>query len=1342
MNKRTLLIASLCMMACLTLCLKAEDQAVSSTTPPTILIDATHNNGSFEKGYGSWYNYAHQCKVTDKGVRSEGDVPDGKNYAFITVTGNDVSRLDGRFETSLNNIKPDNGNAFNLSFQAKSRSLEQYNALIVNLILQKFEQVTGEDGKTKTNRVMAGVLTTKVINLTSTDWTPINLDMAYEGDKPYDFIGVRISFLRMGATGALIEGEAYLDNVVLTQSKAETKKKSLSQSVSDEPAAVVLPDPPIGINFTLDKPGYVTLVLDDESGNRVRNLTGGQFYQAGKHTFNYDGTDIGIAKNHAQNGTGYEVIRSIIKPGKYTVRGIVRDKIGLSYDLTVYPNTGNPPWPTDIDFGAGGWLADHGSPRAAAFIPQNDSKTNKPHMVLTCGVAEAAQAVAWVDLDGNKFAGRRRIGGHWTGATLLAVDHGAKRDAKIYLYSAMAWNSDKTAKSGKPQSEIRIMGFADNGMFRVAFPQPTLPDDKNWDDVDLGGLAVHNGILIYSDKLTDKLYLFDASTVTIQTEAKPIGTIDLADAGGMMFDEAGQLLVFVGNELHRYTLDVSACKLTDKQVILSNGLDAPRQITTDNQGNFYISDQGNSHTVKVFSPNGKLLRTIGHPGIPASGKYDQLHMNNPDGIAIDSNNHLWVMEDFRAPKRVSVWTLDGKLVDAFYGPPGYGGGGMIDPKDPSRFYLAQGEGGMEFKINQATGKATLDRIYWLKSETPWFTPRWHGPQTVMQAGEHRYVTSNFSGPTSGQSLATIWRDDKQRINPLACVGSLGSWPFIEDQGWLNSFPAYQTKGDAKNRQREQHIFKSSSLVCWLDLNHDAQVQQNEVQIRNFSDNPDIANFLTTHVQPDMTLLITHRKGVLQLKPRSINSDGLPQYDLQDATPLIAGIDHFPTSGGGQAFTDSTGMTIFTGGPMRGFRDGKLVWQYHSRWPGLHPGHASPAQPSYPGELLATTRLLGPTVTPKHSDAGELWAINSDKGVIYLMTTDGLFVDYLGAYPRDGRQWDMEEHNRGMDLTDINQISEHFFPTINQIPNGDIYLVAGKSHSSLVKVTGLESIRRLTPQSLAITGKDVLAIEQYMIACDKARKGNAESDILTITRSDTPMKIDGNLNDWKDPQWVLIDAETFKEGDWGARYKEPSIAAAMTLDGQQLCIAILSRRFGLAENAGSDAQTLFKTGGGIDLKLAAKPAVSGKRRQPAVGDLRLLMTLNGSKPKAICYRYVVPGTDEPVAFTSPVRTITIDRIDDVSDQIRMVASRITRPTFTRPEKKAGYEVIEIAIPMSVLGWDAAALPKTTGDIGVLINQAGSTVERIYWHNKAAGIIADIPSEAMIMPENWGKIEVNP
>ena len=58
-------------------------------------------------------------------------------------------------------------------------------------------------------------------------------------------------------------------------------------------------------------------------------------------------------------------------------------------------------------------------------------------------------------------------------------------------------------------------------------------------------------------------------------------------------------------------------------------------MTLDAAGNS-VFGPGSSHQVKIFSPAGKLLRTIGKAGTPATGDYDPLHMNNPNGLGIDS----------------------------------------------------------------------------------------------------------------------------------------------------------------------------------------------------------------------------------------------------------------------------------------------------------------------------------------------------------------------------------------------------------------------------------------------------------------------------------------------------------------------------------------------------------------------------------------------------------------------------------------------------------------------------------------------------------------------------------
>ena len=149
-----------------------------------------------------------------------------------------------------------------------------------------------------------------------------------------------------------------------------------------------------------------------------------------------------------------------------------------------------------------------------------------------------------------------------------------------------------------------------------------------------------------------------------------------------MADAAGRLYVLSEKKLKRFDVDWKAPALKHERVLIADGLDDPRRLTADEKGNLYVSDWGQSHQVKVFSPQGKFLRAIGKPGGPQMGLYDPNRMSNPQGIAISPDGHLWVAEYSYLPKRLSIWTLDGKLVRAVYGPPRYGGGGTLDPWDP------------------------------------------------------------------------------------------------------------------------------------------------------------------------------------------------------------------------------------------------------------------------------------------------------------------------------------------------------------------------------------------------------------------------------------------------------------------------------------------------------------------------------------------------------------------------------------------------------------------------------------------------------------------------------------
>ena len=116
-----------------------------------------------------------------------------------------------------------------------------------------------------------------------------------------------------------------------------------------------------------------------------------------------------------------------------------------------------------------------------------------------------------------------------------------------------------------------------------------------------------------------------------------------------------------------------------------------------------------------------------------------------------------------------------------------------------------------------------------------------------------------------------------------------------------------------------------------------------------------------------------------------------------------------------------------------------------------------------------------------------------------------------------------------------------------------------------------------------------------------------------------------------------------------------------------------------------------------------------------------------KTLALLYRAVVPGTEDPVPFSSPWRTITIDRVDDVSAQVPLAGA------------DGNYE---LSVPLAVLGLKPQPGQRINGDVGILRGNGFQTVQRVYWANKASGITADVPSEAELTPRLWGRCEFVP
>jgi len=258
-------------------------------------------------------------------------------------------------------------------------------------------------------------------------------------------------------------------------------------------------------------------------------------------------------------------------------------------------------------------------------------------LVIGAYVSEGGSAFSWVNLDGKKVGGRGWIGGVWTGAQYLAVDTGSDSEPNVAAYVGSTFEGNKKyGVNGKIDVRLtKLTTLIQSGDKPVlnekllldplpaAAPGAAAPKAADY----LGGIAVHNGLLVLSETALNKIVFVDAKAGNI------LGEASVPDPRALAFDSQGRLYLLSGNTLLRYPKGAVAPKLPSPQKLITN-LEDPRGITIDSAGKIYVADQGSSQQVKTFSPDGHPLPPLlvyGKAGIPKAGPYDSLHMNHPKG---------------------------------------------------------------------------------------------------------------------------------------------------------------------------------------------------------------------------------------------------------------------------------------------------------------------------------------------------------------------------------------------------------------------------------------------------------------------------------------------------------------------------------------------------------------------------------------------------------------------------------------------------------------------------------------------------------------------------------------
>lgn len=293
--------------------------------------------------------------------------------------------------------------------------------------------------------------------------------------------------------------------------------------------------PPIPIRFTLAQPGFVTLVIEDAGGKRVRNLVSETPFPAGANTAYWDGLDDVGRDADAASHAVYHVPGQLVSPGTYRVRGLVRPKIGLSYEMTPYFGAAHLPWTTKDR--SSEWLTNHTPPSSvlavpAGVAPKREGQPTSAGAQILVGshVAEGGSGLAWLDANGRKVHGQGWIGGVWTGAHFMTRDTGTNPVAGTYAYTASAWDDElrlhtllnqpsQTSGAGEDRPVLSLP-WKFSGASGAAWNQPGAT-------VGVSGLAAHNGLVAVSLPKLNQVLFVDGHT------RRELGTMPVTDPRGL-----------------------------------------------------------------------------------------------------------------------------------------------------------------------------------------------------------------------------------------------------------------------------------------------------------------------------------------------------------------------------------------------------------------------------------------------------------------------------------------------------------------------------------------------------------------------------------------------------------------------------------------------------------------------------------------------------------------------------------------------------------------------------------------------------------------------------------------
>ncbi|NNM88264.1 MAG: hypothetical protein HKL95_07065, partial [Phycisphaerae bacterium] len=319
-------------------------------------------------------------------------------------------------------------------------------------------------------------------------------------------------------------------------------------------ATVTAADHQIQLKYTLPAKGFVTVVINNAQGQRVRNLVGAVERQAGAHTEIWDGTnDQGKA----------------VPAGRYQWQMLFDRGIGVQYQMT-YGNPGTPPWATKS--GKGGWGSDHTDPEAVVAAGNT--------VVLGWPMAENGWYLIGVNSRGKKEWGLRNRFAFGDLNIALATEGGD-------LYVASEQNPVSLMHYYKRMAHLVLYRYrlADQRMIPMSYHLDHLGRmvDAHMNVIvsnkmngNLQGLAVIDHIAYVSLRKENRIA---AVVLGADSRLDPRRDISIPHPGPLAAEKSGDLLVISGQQVLRVNPQSRR-----SAVLIGHGLDDPSGICVDGHG--------------------------------------------------------------------------------------------------------------------------------------------------------------------------------------------------------------------------------------------------------------------------------------------------------------------------------------------------------------------------------------------------------------------------------------------------------------------------------------------------------------------------------------------------------------------------------------------------------------------------------------------------------------------------------------------------------------------------------------------------------------------------------------